>query len=235
MHVRRRSLWPVAPDSVISPMRPTPGRFCDLESLGEKSSVSFSLAVEWLMEEEGRAPHVIGPKSPCREDCGLSTPGGNVRRSGMTAFRNPSSLGLRIKSSSSPEGRRIPVRVPARQPRLFWIRRELVHEKSFTASDCFPVGRERLPITTKISFSSDLWSAKSGAATFAQVVKMQGGGRRAGRTGSGRGGTHSNSAPFGVMSGDKPQQGQQAVVPPIELFVSNMMQQMGGGPQVCFP
>jgi hypothetical protein len=38
------------------------------------------------------------------------------------------------------------------------------------------------------------------------------------------------------MSGDKiPQQGQQAAAPSIEPFVSNMMQQMGGGPPGMFP
>jgi hypothetical protein len=45
-------LWHVAADAVISSVRPTPGRFCDLESLGESSPVSFSSAVEWPMEEE---------------------------------------------------------------------------------------------------------------------------------------------------------------------------------------
>jgi hypothetical protein len=103
-------------------------------------------------------------------------------------------------------------------------------------SDCFPVGRENLPIPTKISFARDLWSAKSGAATFAQVVKMQGGRRGSGRTGAGRGNNRSNPAPSGAMSGDKvPQQGHQAAVPSIKPFVSNMMQQMGGAPPGMFP
>jgi hypothetical protein len=89
-------------------------------------------------------------------------------------------------------------------------------------SDCFPVGREKLPIPTKISFARDLWSTKSGAATFAQAV-MQGGGRGSGRTGAGRG-NRSNPVPSGAMSGDKiPQQGQQAAAASIEPFVSNMM------------
>jgi hypothetical protein len=103
-------------------------------------------------------------------------------------------------------------------------------------SDCFPVGRERLPIPTKICFLRDLWSAKWGAATFAQVMKMQGGGRGAGRIGAGRGSNGSNSAPSGAVSRDKIlQQSQQAVAPPIEPYVANMMQQMGGGPQGMFP
>jgi hypothetical protein len=218
-----RSLWTVAAGAVILPVRPTPGEF-GLESLGESSPVSFSSAVEWPLEEEERGPSVIGLKSPWREDDGLVTPGGVVRRSGETVFRNPSSLGQRIKPSRASEGRHTPVRVPAGQPRLFWVRKELVREKSFTSSDCFPVGREKLPIPTQISFARDLWSAKSGAATFAQVVKMQGGGRGSGRTGAGRGNSRSNSAPSRAMSGDKvPQQGRQAAVPSVEPFVSNMM------------
>jgi hypothetical protein len=93
-----------------------------------------------------------------------------------------------------------------------------------------------LPIPTKISFSRDLWSAKSGAATFAQIVMMQGGGRGAGRIGARRGNNQSNSAPSGAVSGYKSlQQWQQAVAPPIEPYVANMMQQMGGGPQGMFP
>jgi hypothetical protein len=64
---------------------------------------------------------------------------------------------------------------------------------------------------------------------------MQGGGKGSGRTGAGRGNNRSNPAPSGVMSGDKiPQQGQQAAAPSIEPFVSNMMQQMGGGPPGMF-
>jgi hypothetical protein len=80
----------------------------------------------------------------------------------------------------------------------------------------------------KISFSRDLWIAKLGAATFAQIVMMQGGGRGAGRIGDGRGNNWSNSAPSsGAASGDKSlQQGQQAVAPPIEPYVANMMHQM---------
>jgi hypothetical protein len=211
-------------------VRPTPGGF-KLESLGVSSPVSFSSAVEWPLEEEERGPSVIGLKSPWQEDDGLATLRVVVRRSGKMVFRNPSLLDQRIKPSRAPEGRRTPVRVPAGQPRLFWVRKELVREKSFTVSDFFPVGREKLPIPTKISFARDLWRAKLGAATFAQVVKMQGGGRGSGRTGAGRGNNRSNPAPSRAMSGDKvPQQGQQAAVPSIEPFVSNMMQQMGGGP-----
>jgi hypothetical protein len=119
--------------------------------------------------------------------------------------------------------------------RAYSVRRDLVREKSFTESDCFPVGREKLPIPTKISFARDLWSTKSGAATFAQAV-MLGGGRGSGRIGAGRGNNHSNPVPSGAMSGDKnPQHGQQAAAPSIESFVSNMMQQMGGGPRGMFP
>jgi hypothetical protein len=40
--------------------------------------------------------------------------------------------------------------------------------------------RERLPIPKKISFSRDLWSEKTGKASFAGIVKMAGGGRGGG-------------------------------------------------------
>jgi hypothetical protein len=118
LHLRRRSLWPVAAGAIISPVSPTPGGF-EFESLGVLSPVSFSSAVEWPLEEEERGPSVIGLKSPWREDDGLATPGGVVQRSGKTVFRNPSLLDQRIKPSRAPEGRRTPVRVPAGQPRLF--------------------------------------------------------------------------------------------------------------------
>jgi hypothetical protein len=68
------------------------------------------------------------------------------------------------------------LRVPPRQSHLVWVRRELVRGKSFLVADCYPTGREKLPIPTKTSFSRDLWSVKTGVATFAQVVKMIGGG-----------------------------------------------------------
>jgi hypothetical protein len=88
-------------------------------------------------------------------------------------------------SLSSPPGQvRSSSRV--RPPSLFWVRRELVLNNSFQASDCFPVGRERLPIPTKVSFSKDLWRGDSSAATFVEVV-MAGGGRRSGKMGQGRG------------------------------------------------
>jgi hypothetical protein len=63
---------------------------------------------------------------------------------------------------------------------------------------------------------------------FAQIVMMQVGGRGAGRIGDGRGNNWSNSAPSsGAASGDKSlQQGQQAMAPPIEPYVANMMHQM---------
>jgi hypothetical protein len=107
MRLHRRSLWPVDVGSFISPMRPSPVKLyvhADLESLKVASLVRLSLAVEWLKEKEGvRVPPIIGPQSPCREDRGCSTPGGDVRWAGVTVLRNPSPSGGRISISSYPE------------------------------------------------------------------------------------------------------------------------------------
>jgi hypothetical protein len=67
------------------------------------------------------------------------------------------------------------------------VRRELAQSKSFTAADCFPVGRERLPIPTEVSFSRDLWKAETGKISYVEVVAMNGAGRDGGRGGAGRG------------------------------------------------
>jgi hypothetical protein len=58
-----------------------------------------------------------------------------------------------------------------------WVKKDLVQRRAFSQEDCFPVGRERLPIPTEISFSRDLWSEKTGKASFADIVRMAGGGR----------------------------------------------------------
>jgi hypothetical protein len=70
--------------------------------------------------------------------------------------------------------------------RLVWVKKDLVQSRAFSQEDCFPVGRERLPIPTEISFSRDLWSEKTGRASFVDIVKMAGGGRGGGRGGAGR-------------------------------------------------
>jgi hypothetical protein len=77
--------------------------------------------------------------------------------------------------------------------RLVWVRRELVQSKSFTADDCFPIGRERLPILTEVSFSRDLWNTETGKISYVEVVAMNGVDRGGGRGGAGRGA--GNAAP----------------------------------------
>jgi hypothetical protein len=68
---------------------------------------------------------------------------------------------------------------------LVWVKKDLVQRRAFSQEDCFPVGRERLPIPTKISFSRHLWSEKTRKASFADIVRMAGGGRGGGRGGAG--------------------------------------------------
>jgi hypothetical protein len=85
--------------------------------------------------------------------------------------------------SSLPKRDRFDITVQSHNPQLFWVRQEPVLNKSFLESDCYPAGRERLSIPTKISCSKDLWRRESGSATFAEVVKMAGGGRGAGSLG----------------------------------------------------
>jgi hypothetical protein len=70
---------------------------------------------------------------------------------------------------------------------LVWVKKDLVQRRAFSQEDCFPVGRERLPIPKKISFSKDLWSEKTGKTSFVDIVKMAGGGRDGSRGGAGRG------------------------------------------------
>jgi hypothetical protein len=57
-----------------------------------------------------------------------------------------------------------------------WVKKDLVQKRAFSQEDCFPVGRERLAIPKKISFSRDLWSEKTEKASFVDIVKMAGGG-----------------------------------------------------------
>jgi hypothetical protein len=73
------------------------------------------------LEEEDKDPPVIDLKSPWREDDRWATPGECVRRSGKAAFCNPPLLNRVISSSKAPDRRRIPARVSAGQPRLFWV------------------------------------------------------------------------------------------------------------------
>jgi hypothetical protein len=68
-----------------------------------------------------------------------------------------------------------------------WVKKDLVQKRVFSQEDCFPVGREGLPIPKKISFSRDLWSEKTGKTSFADIVKMAGGGRGGGHGGARRG------------------------------------------------
>jgi hypothetical protein len=79
-----------------------------------------------------------------------------------------------------------PARVSSGQ-RLVWVKKDLVQSRAFSQEDCFSVGRKRLPIPTEISFSRDLWSEKTGRASFVDIMKMAGGGRGGGRGGVGRG------------------------------------------------
>jgi hypothetical protein len=76
-----------------------------------------------------------------------------------------------------------------------WVKKDLVQKKAFSQEDCFPVGRERLPIPKKISFSRDLWSEKTGKAYFVDIMKMAGGGRGGGRGGAGQGTGKATSNP----------------------------------------
>jgi hypothetical protein len=150
--------------------------------------------------------------------------------------------------SSSPGQVRSSSRV--RLQSLFWVRRELVLNKSFQASDCFPVGRKRLLIPTKVSFSKDLLRGDSGAATFAEVV-MAGGGRGSGKMGQGRGTktpapvpppSSSTGSGAAQILGAAQIQSQMPVAQeaPIQLgaggnFNSNIMQQMSAVSQGMFP
>jgi hypothetical protein len=52
--------------------------------------------------------------------------------------------------SSLPKRDRFDIRAQSHNPQLFWVRREVVLNKSFLESDCYPAGRERLPTPLKL-------------------------------------------------------------------------------------
>jgi len=65
---------------------------------------------------------------------------------------------------------------------LFWIQRELVESRSFSAKDCYPVLKsdrlEKPPV--KVNFTRDIWGRGGEKETFAEVLqkeKMADGGR----------------------------------------------------------
>jgi hypothetical protein len=157
----------------------------------------------------------------------------------------PTSTQKERSLSSPPKKGRYNSRVQHQNPHLFWVRRELVLNKSFQASDCYLAGRETLLIPTTISYSKDLWRREAGSATFAEVVKMVGGGRGAGKVGQGRGAKPPTPVPppsSSTRSGAAQLQQQSPIVQeaPIQLgaagnFNINMMQQMGAASQGTFP
>jgi hypothetical protein len=94
------------------------------------------------------------------------------------------------------------------------------------------VGRERLPIPKKISFLRDLWSEKTGKASFADIVKMAGGGRGGGRGGAGRGPTKAASNLNQKVCGQSLVATQsQGQVLPLQNQVSTFLaaESLGGG------
>jgi hypothetical protein len=114
---------------------------------------------------------------------------GKVPSNGTMRIRERRMLSRSIQQISPPPRAppwrpKRPARVSFEQ-RLVWVRRDLVQSRAFSQEDCFPVGRERLPIPTEISFSRDLWSEKTWRASFVDIVKMAGGGRGGGRGGAG--------------------------------------------------
>lgn len=82
----------------------------------------------------------------------------------------PPPWGSRVSSSSTS---------PPADLGLFWIRKELVEKRNFTAADCFPAQRsDRIESPVRVRFS-EVWSRQQARETYAEVLKrpMEEGGR----------------------------------------------------------
>jgi hypothetical protein len=115
--------------------------------------------------------------------------------------------------------------------------KDLVRTKSFTPADCYPAGVGFLPKPTVIRFS-DLWGVAEGRRSFAEVVKMAGGGRGSGRFGGagggrGTGGGRAQPAAASASAAPPPLGDAPDLVPVKTEFSQPMIQQMGGLRKVC--
>jgi hypothetical protein len=169
----------VRPEFAISPVREMPSSPTrkDLElvrrrldtpspkSADHRCATPIEIGAVWVKAGNGKAPS--NGTMRIREGRPLS-------RSIQQFFPPPRALPWQPKR---------PARISS--GRLVWVKKDLVQSRAFLQEDCFPVGRERLPIPTEISFSRDLWSEKTGRASFVDTVKMVGGGRGGGRGGAG--------------------------------------------------
>jgi hypothetical protein len=101
-----------------------------------------------------------GTPSPARVNHGCATPVA-YRSHLLPAKERDKGVLYRAIRNFSP-----PLRAPPWRPdrhamvsseqHLVWVRKDLVQKKAFSQEDCYPIGRERLPIPKKISFSRDL-------------------------------------------------------------------------------
>jgi hypothetical protein len=143
--------------------------------------------IEESGQEVDRPRHSVSPRvgtvSSSRVDHGCATPdiihgvrtGAEEAGGGFTLSKATSPL----KTLRAPPWRadsRYGSRVLNSVPNLVWVRRDLVETRSFTPEDCCPAGGGRLPIPTKVSFSRELWEKELAGGSFAEVVKMAGGG-----------------------------------------------------------
>jgi hypothetical protein len=74
----------------------------------------------------------------------------------------PPPVAARVSSTSS----------SSNSAQLFWIRRELVEQKSFSSADCFPVRRsDRIDKpAVRISFG-EIWSQREAKESYKEVLK----------------------------------------------------------------
>jgi hypothetical protein len=159
---------------------PSPTRYCSPER----------------KEKAGGRPQERGPVSSCSLVKAIggcrSTMDRNLAvdaHEGMAAFGNTSSV--RDKSvvplPGSDKNRSSGSRARPGSQTLVWVRKDLLQTRSFTAADCHPAGVGFLPKPKIIKFS-ELWGVEAGRRSYAEILKMAGGGRGSGRTGGAGGG-----------------------------------------------